>query len=372
MKKNLKYASLCLMVAIGLISCEADDSFKDEPVDVGGYINLLDRSITSFDKNEDLNLSIITASGVEVESIDIVMDGSTIASATIAGENATFNASSLGDLDDAPFSVDVISTFSNGKTAKNTFSISVKDAITIDEAPSSIRLQDTTKAVLVYSTFTRAATIDDVTLMWKKGEEGTYVVNDLDLAVDADEEEIDIAKLDYSAFNLKVNDTVFFKLVAESGTLSESAEEAVVITAQNFEASSNAVLSDDSTMSLYHLGDAEYVDADGEIQFVDGFGFETLNGIEFVQVTLPIDTTASEYFNGTDLMEAEATFMDGSKMTTTTNVMMGDVFIYKVSRTEDGDTTVSYGIIKIGDTTTTNDSTNSFEFDYAEGTIVRG
>lgn len=386
MKKNIKYASLCLLVAVGLISCEADDSFKDEPVDVGGYVHLLDRSITSFDANEDLELKVITQSGVTVEQVEILRGDNVIADATISGEIATFNVSLLGtpDVDDDGASLDsyalkVRSTLSNGKTAVNSVNISIVDAITIDEIPSSIRLQDTTEAVLAYSTFTSHATIDDVTLFVKKNSEGTYVENTMDLAVDADEEEIDIAKLDYSAFNLQVNDTVFFKLVAKSGELTESAEEAVVIIAQDFDASSTAELSNDSTMSLYHLGDGEYVDADGEIQFVDGFGFETLNGIEFVKVTLPDGTTASEYFNETDLLEAESTFMAGTKMTTTTDVMMGDVFIYKVSRTieaeeegESDETVVSYGIIKIGDTTTTNDSTNSFEFEYAEGTIIRG
>jgi hypothetical protein len=384
MKKNIKYISLCLLVAIGLISCEADDSFKDEPVDLQGYVHLLDRSITSFDENEDLELKLITTSGVTVDKVEILKGDSPIADATISGEIATFNVSLLGapDVDEdgeslESYALKVRSTLSNGKTALNSVTINVVAAISIDDKPSSIKLQDTTKAIVEYSTFTSHATIDDVTLMWKKNVDGTYVAKDLDLDVDG--EKIDIAKLDYSQFNLMVNDTVYFKFTAESALLTESAVAKVAISAQKVEASNSAVLANNDQMSLFHLGDAEYVDADGEIKFKETFGFETLNGIDFVKVTLPQDMSASDYFDNGDLLKAEQAYLTGNKLTSVSTVSKGDVFVYKTTRTivaeEEGEsdvTLVYYGIIKIGNVTVTNDTANSFEFDYAEGTIIRG
>jgi hypothetical protein len=98
--------------------------------------------------------------------------------------------------------------------------------------------------------------------------------------------------------------------------------------------------------------------------------------VDFVKATVPTGMTAEAYFNNTDLMVAEAAYTAGTKLTSVDNVSDGDVYIYKVTRTITDEDEVEadfdfYGIIKIDNTIVVNGTANSFEFKYAEGTIIR-
>lgn len=383
MKKHFKSISLCILVAVGFSSCTTDDNSLD-PTDLGGYAHLTDRTISLFDTNADLNLDLFTKSGVTVGAVEILQDGSVIANATISGETASFNSSTLGEfvfLDDddvahptGSFPVNVSSTLSNGKTSGDPFTINVVDAISFDEEPGSMMFMDSTTTILSYSTFTHEATIDDVTLSWKKNEDGTYAESALVLDVDGDE--INLGDIDYTAFDAKVGDILFYKFVATSGALSQEIVAEIEILPQSFGAATNATLSPDAGMNEFNLGSGEYAieGETGEMSFTDPSGFDL--AFDFVEATVPAGMTAEEYFNDTDLMVAEAAYIAGTKITSVDNVSNDDVYIYKITRTitdeDDVDADfVFYGIIKIGNTVVVNGTENSFEFKYAEGTIIR-
>jgi hypothetical protein len=381
MKKHFKSISLCILIAVGFSSCTTDDNSVD-PTNLGGYAHLTTRKISVFDTNAALNLNLLSASGVTVDAVEIhkgSLSGAVIANAVVSGETASFNSSTLGEfvfIDDdevahatGSFPLFISSTLSNGKTAGDPASISVVDAISFDEEPGSIKFMDSTTTILSYTTFTRSATIDDVILFWKKNKAGTYAESDLVLDVDGDE--INLGDIDYDAFDAKVNDTLYYKFVANSGALSQEIVAKIAILPQSFGAATNATLSAAAGKNEYNLGTGKYALAGetGEISFKDPSGFEL--AVDFVQVTVPSGMTAEEYFNGTDLMVAEAAYNNGTKSTSDDNVSNGDVYIYKVTRqNEDEEDLVYYGIIKIGNTIVVNE-TNSFEFKYAEGTIVR-
>ncbi|MCJ7757994.1 MAG: hypothetical protein MUP24_07570, partial [Gillisia sp.] len=265
MKKHFKSISLCILVAVGFSSCTTDDNSLD-PTDLGGYAHLTDRTISLFDTNADLNLDLFTKSGVTVGAVEILQDGSVIANATISGETASFNSSTLGEfvfLDDddvahptGSFPVNVSSTLSNGKTSGDPFTINVVDAISFDEEPGSVMFMDNTESILSYTTFTHSATIDDVTLSWKKNEDGTYAESALVLDVDGDE--INLGDIDYTAFDAKVGDILFYKFVATSGALSQEIVAEIEILPQSFGAATNATLSPDAGMNEFNLGSGEY------------------------------------------------------------------------------------------------------------------
>ncbi len=383
MKKHFKSISLCILIAVGFSSCETDDNSLP-PTDLGGYVHLTDRTISLFDTNADLNLNLITKSGVTVESVEIQQDGAVIANAVVSGETASFNSSTLGEfvfLDDddveqptGSFPVFVSSTLSNGKTAGDPFTINVVDAISFDEKPGSVKFMDSTTTILSYETFTHSATIDDVILSWKKNKAGTYAESNLVLDVDGDE--INLADIDYDAFNAGANDTIYYKFVANSGALSQEIVAKIAILPQSFGAATNATLSPDAGMNEYNLGSGEYAIAGetGEMSFMDPSGFELV--VDFVKVAPLNGMTAEEYFNDTDLFQAEAAYDAGIKLSFIPNVSNGDLYIYKITRTITDEDDVDadfdfYGIIKIDNTIVVNGTENSFEFKYAEGTIIR-
>jgi hypothetical protein len=373
MKKHFKSISLCLLIAVGFSSCTTDDNSLD-PTNLGGYAHLTDRKISVFDTNTDLNLNLLTASGVTVEAVEIMQDGSVIANAVVSGETASFNTSTLGALETGSISLFISSSLSNGKKAGDPASIRVADAISFVDTddqplPESVKFMDTTTTILAYSTYTRSATIDDVTLFWKKNDAGTYAESNMVLDVDGDE--INLGDIDYTEYDAKVNDTLYYKFVANSGALSQEIETKSAILPQTFGAATNATLSADADMKEYNLGSGAYAAAGetGEMSFVDPSGFELV--VDFVKATVPAGMTAEEYFNNTDLMVAEAAFNAGTKTTSVSDVSNGDVYIYEITRqNEDEEDLVYYGIIKIGNTIVVN-GINSFEFKYAEGTIIR-
>lgn len=380
MKKQFKFLSV-LFLATAIISCEGDDEAEIDTEEVGAYSYLVNRNISIFDTNETLNIDLFSSNGVQVESVEIVSaEGSQLATATVAGETATFSTSTLGDLeailnseDEGSIPVRIESQLSNGKMLSDPATITVYDAIELDEDnPTNVMFLDNTSSELKYSTFTYAATIDNVSLFWKKNADGTYA--DTGESLDTDEGEIDLANIDYDAYDLAINDTLYYKFIAESGTMSQSVETAIAILPQIFGSSNTAVLSSDPSMNTYNLGDGEYTDADGntEIEFMDPSGFETTSGIDFVKVTIPQGMTASEYFAETNLFNAEMEYNDGTKLTSEDEVSIGDVYIYKVIRENEDEENITYfGIIRIGDTTVTNGVVTTFEFEYAEGTILR-
>ena len=372
MKKIIKLMSLGFLVALGVTSCEpAEDDIRPEPRELGGYAYLTDRTISSFDQNENLKINLFTAEGVEVESVEIVQDGEVLGSATVSGETASFNASILGDIEAGDsFPVTVRTTLSNGNVAEDPLTIAVVDAISLDEVPESVRFMDTTTNILSYITFADYATIDQVSLYFRGADdEYSLIADDLDIK----EGEINLGAFDFEGTGLTPGDTIYYRLVAESGEFSEEAVAIIPVVSQDFEGSTMATLSNDPTLDSFSFEIGEYIaDAEAEVLFNSPLGFETQLGVDFVQATVPDHMTATEFVEETDLMEAEDIYLDGTPRTSVEDVEAGDVFVYKVVRqNEDGEDVLYYGIIRIGDVTVANATEESFEFEYSEGTIIR-
>ncbi|MFZ0489716.1 MAG: hypothetical protein WAM00_05675, partial [Salegentibacter sp.] len=289
--------------------------------------------------------------------------------ANISGESATFNTSNLDSVATGKDSwpVKLKTTFSNGNVSEDSFTISAADVITIDgDNPSEVTLDSLSTVSLSYDTFTRSATIDDMSLWLKKNSDGTYTDSGVD--VSADGGTINLSSTNYDQLNLEVNDTLYYQFNANSGSLSASAESYITIVPKAFTSSNSATLSSDPGMNQLNLQSGEITadgDANGEIAYLAPAGFTVVNNADISFVPAP-----SDYFDNADVLSAKQLFeagaTSGTEVTSVTNVAQGDTYVYKATRAvmdEDGnptgETTVVYGVIKVENVTTTTTNGNT-------------
>ncbi|MGP1991059.1 hypothetical protein D9V96_004155 [Zobellia laminariae] len=181
-------------------------------------------------------------------------------------------------------------------------------------------------------------------------------------------------------------DSLYYKFIATSGSLTDTLETSMPIVSQTFESSTAAVLSSDLTKNKFNLDTAtSYTDSDNEsaeIKFSGPTGFEKegTTDIDFFKVgdlsgESEYYDTADKLFAEKDLLIAQRLYDAGTKETGFTDTESGDLFIYKITRTmtEEGEDDVDvteYGMIKIGDIVTTNGGATltdvSIEFGEAE------
>ena len=372
MKKYLNL-SLSLFLVLGLASCDTEDESIDTK-NIGGYATLSTRSVTVFDTSEDLNINFFTAEGVTAESVEILQGETVAGTATVSGETASFNTSILGDFtfededgnisSTGSYPIALRTTYSNGNTSLDYFTVSVGHAIELSsDNPSETNMDELDEVELAYEVGTFAATVDDVTLEVKEGSEGTYQMTSQVLPTDG-EGSVVVGDIDFAALgiDLQVNDTLYYKFTANSGSLSDSASSSLAITPKAFMTSGSGTLS----------SDAEISDLDFDLEYLDPTGFQVVEGSDLELVPLLAD-----YFDTVDegVISAREAFMAGTGVTSATNLQNGDVFVYSATRTienedeEEVDVTV-YGIITIGEVTNTNVdgvTTTSFVVNYSEG-----
>lgn len=230
MKKQFRYLSFLLLV-MGFVSCEADDETDLPTENVEGYVHLRDRKISTLDQNEELKLSLFTNNGVQIQSITIEdEDGNVIATPTISGDTlATFNSSTLGDLSES-IDVRVVSILSNGKIANDFAAIKVYDAVKLGgDNPTSFSIDSLASAstALSYDISTFRASVDKVDLFLKKNSKGTYMNTNHDLSTE--EGTVVLNSTNYETLNLAVNDTLFYKFAASSGSVTKETEGNIII-----------------------------------------------------------------------------------------------------------------------------------------------
>ena len=237
MIKTLKYIGIAILSAGVITSCDEDDSFNNETVDLGGYAYLTDQNLSVFDSNETLNIDIFTQDGVTAESIDLFQDGQSIGTATISENSASFNSSVLGNFtledDETSTSYDLTleTTYSNGNISTDNFSIGVDQVISLgDENVTTIELDSLGNASLGYSTFTNSASIDSVNVYLKKNMNGTYISNNISDFPESGEGQVELSTTNYSELDLAVNDTLYYRFAAYSGDLISEQESSIILT----------------------------------------------------------------------------------------------------------------------------------------------
>lgn len=219
-----------VLASLLFTSCEEDDAPFEDPTYIGGYAYLADQTISSFDKAEDLSIDLFTDSGVTVNSVDVIMDGSSLATADVSGEMATFNSSVFGEFASGDaFDVMIETQLSNGNTAKDPFTLQVVSPISLDdENPAELSLDSIANgASVAYSTYTLSAPIDTAELFIKKNSDGTYANSGAEVSTEGGE--IELMNTNYNELNLSVDDTLYYEFRVTNGTMTETDSSSIVI-----------------------------------------------------------------------------------------------------------------------------------------------
>jgi hypothetical protein len=360
-----------------LISCNEDEGEIDY-ADLGANIVLSTSSISNLDENHTMEFSIITADDVIVTDM-VVTKGANTVNANVSAETATFNSSLLGTLtgnEEDGIDINVVSTLSNGNPYSKDFNIAITKALSLEKGLDAIIYDTAVKDTLIFEASTKSAVIDNISLEWKKGKEGTYApTTPLGSPLNVNGDEIIFANFTDASYgyNLAVKDTLYYRFIATSGTLTDSLETYMPIVSQTFESSNKVTLSSDLTKNKLNLGTATfYTDSntdDGEIKFKSPTGFEKEGTTDINFVKVGDLSGESEYYNTIDklfaekdLLIAQRLYDAGTKETEVTDAANGDLYIYKITR----DVT-EYGMIKIGDVVSTNGGTSLTEINIEFG-----
>jgi len=373
-----------------LFSCNENEN-EITNYDLGANILLNTGSLSNFDVNHTMEFSIITADDVAVTGMQVTREANS-AEASISGEIATFNSSLLGTLigkEKDGIDINAIATLSNGSPYSKGFNVKITKVLSLDEGLDAIIYNSSAKKTLTFSASTKSAVIDNISLEWKKGKKGSYaptVPLGTDLNVDGDEITfVNFTDATYG-YNLAVKDTLYYRFIAKSGSLTDTLETSIPIVSHTFKSSNAVVLSSDLSKNKLDLNTAtSYTDSDtefGEIKFQSPSGFEREGDTNIDFVKVGDLSTESEYYNTVDklflekdLLVAQRLYDAGNKETGFTSTTNGDLYIYKITRTitvvgADDTEVTEYGMIKIGDIVTTNGSSTltdvSIEYGEAE------
>jgi len=364
-----------------LMSCSEDEG-EISYADLGANIILNTSSLSNLDENHTMEFSILTADNVTVTDM-LVTKGASTANAAISNETATFNSSLLGTLignEKDGIDINVVSTLSNGNPYSKDFNVKITKALSLEKGLDAIIYNTAVEDTLIFEASTKSAIIDNISLEWKNGKEGTYApTTPLGSALNVDGDEIIFTNFTDASYgyNLKVKDTLYYRFIATSGTLTDSLETYMPIISQTFETSNKVVLSSDLSKNKLSLDTAtSYTDSNtdsAEIKFKSPSGFEKegTTAIDFVKVgDLSGESddynTVDKLYAEKDLLIAKRLYDAGTKETGFDSTAKGDLYVYKITRLvqEEGEPDINvteYGMIKIGDITTTNGGTTLTE-----------
>ena len=373
-----------------LISCNEDEGEIDY-ANLGANIVLNTSSISNLDENHTMEFSIITADDVIVTDMTVTKAANTV-NANVSADTATFNSSLLGTLignEEDGIDINTVSTLSNGNPYSKDFNVKITKALSLEKGLDAIIYNTAVEDTLIFEASTKSAIIDNISLEWKNGKEGTYApTTPLGSALNVNGDQIIFTNFTDASYgyNLTVKDTLYYRFIATSGSLTDSLETYMPIVSQTFESSNKVTLSSDLTKNKLNLGTATfYTDSntdEAEIKFKSPTGFEKEGSTDIDFVKVGDLSGESEYYNTVDklfaekdLLIAQRLYDAGTKETAFDSTANGDLYIYKITRlvTEEGEpdkNVTEYGMIKIGDIVTTNGGTSlteiSIEFGEAE------
>lgn len=381
--KYIKFITFLLISAF-IFSCEKEEDPFKENFDLGVNILLTTSEISKFDVSHGVDLKIISHPDVSVSKIN-VESGDSKADATLDDNTASFNSSIFGDLEgkeSIDFTIDA--TLSNGKPYRKTFEVSIGNVLGISKALNELTYNSSIEDTLAFKTTTNSATINSVTLDWKKNNAGTYAAtNPTGEALNVEGDEIYFINVDNTTYDydLNIKDTLYYRFIATSGTLKDTLEVMMPVKSQVFEAyKTSSVYSDVLKNKLNLSTGSYYADNDsegkGEIVFkaaTSGFEKEGSTEIDFVKVgdltsELEHVNTTTKFYMEKDLLAIMRVYDAGTKITSVDNPIKDDLYVYKITR----DAKITYGIIKIGSiTTVTVDTKTSITIDleFGEGEV---
>lgn len=409
MKRYIKQiAALAMLVAFASCSSDDDVAMVDN---VGGSVAPQTASISRLDNNYNLPSKIYTKEGVTATKVEIYKNtaaasevfvrGAKVSDATIADGVASFNTSTLGSFDVFPntatppvniaktgtFSLLIVSTYSDGSTTTMPFTLTVGKGIVwkvynddgdlvtnATSGVSSFKIDDPTPVEIHYATVKKATTtIQSVVGEWSKND-GAFSSLPGTFATTAGT--IDIANIPYSTYGgLVAGDKITYRFTVTAGTQTDVISTTVTIADQTFGSALNGSISNSASASKFSFLTGSSYDstntANAEIQFVSPFGIA-------VSGETPIDfvKAAGLDYATANLFAAETAYTAGAKVTSLTNLNVGDVVVYKVTRSVNFGTASSpeyhdvlyTGILKVTDRVQ-GATSQELKFSFKEGVL---
>jgi hypothetical protein len=381
--KYIKIIAFLFLTTI-ILSCEKEEDPFKEKFDLGVNILLSTSEISKFDVNHVIELEIINHPDVSVSKIEVESGGSK-ADATISEGKASFNSSLLGSLEgkeSVSFTIDA--TLSNGKPYKKNYSVSISGILGLSKTFDALTYNSSESDTLVFKTTTKSATVNSVTLDWKKNKAGTYAATSpTGAALEVKADSIYFKNLDTTTYGygLKIKDTLYYRFIATSGTLKDTLTVTFPVNSQVFGAYKTSSVYSDMLKNKLNLSTATHYadnDADGEGEIVykastSGFEKEGTTAIDFVKVgDLSSEedhvNTSDKFYKEKDLLAIKRVYDADAKTTSVDNPVKDDLYVYKITR----DTVTTHGLIKIGsiETITLDSNTSTtLNFEFGEGEI---
>lgn len=359
MKKYIKQIAAFALIAV-LASCDsADDNVN--LTSVGGNAAPATSSISRLDNNYALPLNTYPKEGVTVSKVEIfkntakvtsdpIIFGDKVADATLAEGKATFNTSTLGSFDVFPvtsggvttltgktgsFSLAILTTYSDGSTTRAPWTLTVGKGIswqgyddtgklvnTTSSGVSSILYEDPTPAFIHIAPVKKGTTtVTSIVGYWSKNDSGTFA--ELPLTIKNTGESIDLAAIPYTTYGaLVAGDKITYRFIITAGSQTDQISTSVTFDNQEFGSSSAGSISNTASTFSFATGD----NSASEIEFNSPFGI-------IVSGKTPINFVKSPLAYATaDLFTAEAAYTSGTKVTELTNLVVGDVVVYKITR----------------------------------------
>jgi len=367
-----------------IVSCEKEDYFYENRTDLGANLILTTSKISKFDVNHNIDLKILSHPDISVSKIEIESGGNN-ADATVSENKASFNSSLFGSLEGKEsVSFTTNATLSNGKLYKKTFKVSVTSVLGIKKALSTITYNSSEADTLAFKTTTNSATVNTVTLDWKKNKAGTYAATSpTGAALKVEGDDIRFVNVDNTTYGygLKIKDTLYYRFIATSGTLKDTLEVKLPVNSQVFGAYASSSVYSDIFKNKLNLSTAEYYadnDADGKGEIVfkvatSGFEKEGTTAIDFVKVgDLSSEedhvNTAEKFYAEKDLLAIKRVYDAGTKTTSVDNPVKDDLYVYKITR----DSKTTHGLIKIGSVETVTvdtETSTTINIEFGEGEV---
>ena len=247
-KQILKY-SLLTSLSIVALSCDSDEGEVDY-AQGNSYPVLREDTISSFDIDETLTFDVFVEPGATLSSLEIYNGEEKLGDAVVgegdrAENTATFSSSILLPFEfegekTLTYDLTVLSTGTNGDVGRTFLSLNVISPLSFDQEIAEVVYGDDVNAVdengdlitndkvILFDAFTLGAVIDDISLFWKNGSEGTYV-KDETKTFEPTGGSIDLKELDYVEYGLSASDTLHYQVIATSGLLEEAIETSVIL-----------------------------------------------------------------------------------------------------------------------------------------------
>ncbi|WP_109300053.1 hypothetical protein [Aquimarina sp. AU474] len=371
-KMKMKSLGILFLIIFILSSCNSDDT--PAQLLTRGVVALETAQLSQFDVNTDLEISIETIDGFTVDQINVLRNDEIVANAVISDNSATFSSSNLIPFE-STISLDLEYTVSNGNTFKILREeVDILDPFFFTQEMPTLSFRDS--SAIEYGSFMVDATIDNVNVEWKVGENGTFVNATGVFETDSDAFPLS-ADTYIDQFGAMKGDTLFIRLNATSGSIVKEIETSIVLVPQSFGVDLELKIGSIASINETNLFDPNvFSEGDDMADIVfngpQGISVNEDTDISFVRINT---TEEPEDFYATynDVEVAKANFDAGTPQTSL-QVNVGDIYVYKAIRDLkiDSDIVVdieSYGIILITEITETVENLE-IDFNVKENTII--